>query len=54
MLTCPECAAAVTVPANPAISEVIECADCRSELEIISASPLELALAPDIEEDWGE
>jgi alpha-aminoadipate carrier protein LysW len=51
---CPECDAAVPVPADSYPSEVIECLGCRTELEIIAVSPPVLALAPTIEEDWGE
>ncbi|PJF22822.1 MAG: lysine biosynthesis protein LysW, partial [Phototrophicales bacterium] len=28
--------------------------DCGAELEIISLNPLQLELAPEVEEDWGE
>jgi len=51
---CPECESNVVPPENPAVHEIIECADCRAELEIVIASPLMLALAPEVEEDWGE
>ena len=50
---CTECAAritaAVTLP-----GEILDCADCGAELEVRSVSPLVLALAPQVEEDWGE
>lgn len=50
---CTECAArivaAVTLP-----GEILDCADCGAELEVRSVSPLVLALAPAVEEDWGE
>ncbi|GAB3474002.1 lysine biosynthesis protein LysW [Amycolatopsis cihanbeyliensis] len=51
---CPECASAVTIEAEVRVSEIIECTDCRSELEIVSTEPPELALAPEVEDDWGE
>lgn len=51
---CPECAAEVYVDADARISEIIECADCRTELEITSVRPPILSAAPDVEEDWGE
>jgi alpha-aminoadipate carrier protein LysW len=54
MITCPECSVGVPVTGTAAVSEVIECADCHSELEIISVNPVQLAVAPEIEEDWGE
>ncbi len=52
--TCPVCEATVGIPADAMQNELISCADCGSELEIISLSPLTLDVAPDVEEDWGE
>lgn len=50
---CTECAgritASVTLP-----GEILDCADCGAELEVRSVNPLVLALAPAVEEDWGE
>lgn len=51
---CPECDADVPVPADAMQNELIVCADCGAELEIISLTPLTLELAPETEEDWGE
>ncbi len=51
---CPECDAEVNIPADAMENELIACADCGSELEIMSLDPLELEPAPEIEEDWGE
>lgn len=51
---CPECEAALDVPGDAMENELIACADCGAELEIISLDPFELDLAPEIEEDWGE
>ena len=52
--TCPECDAEITIPAGAMENELIACAECGAELEIISLDPLELDLAPEVEEDWGE
>jgi alpha-aminoadipate/glutamate carrier protein LysW len=50
---CTECAGAIQ--ANVALpGEILDCADCGAELEVRSVSPLVLALAPQVEEDWGE
>ncbi len=50
---CTECAAAI--PATPTLpGEILDCPECSAELEVRSLSPLVLALAPDVEEDWGE
>jgi alpha-aminoadipate carrier protein LysW len=51
---CPECAAEVALEADARVSEIVECFECRSELEIESIDPPTLALAPEVEEDWGE
>ncbi|WP_236050326.1 lysine biosynthesis protein LysW [Nonomuraea cypriaca] len=51
---CPECAAVVPIEADARSGEIIECPDCRSELEMASVEPPALVLAPEVEEDWGE
>lgn len=51
---CPECSAQVSIDADARVSEIVECVECRSELEIASTEPPALTLAPDVEEDWGE
>lgn len=51
--TCTECDA--RIQANVALpGEILDCPDCGAELEVRSVSPLVLALAPAVEEDWGE
>ena len=54
MGTCPECGASVDLDFDVVEGEIITCEECGAELEVISANPLELALAPEEEEDWGE
>lgn len=55
---CPECEAAVPYSsrnnAPPLIGEIISCPDCAVELEVVSVSPPSLAVAPEVQEDWGE
>jgi alpha-aminoadipate carrier protein LysW len=51
---CPECDAEVNVGADAVKGEVVSCPDCGAELEVTGTSPLALALAPEVEEDWGE
>jgi alpha-aminoadipate/glutamate carrier protein LysW len=51
---CPECESDLTVQDGVLRNEIIECPDCRCELEVLGVSPLILAVAPEIEEDWGE
>jgi alpha-aminoadipate carrier protein LysW len=54
MTACPVCEAPIDVPADSRINEILECVDCRSELEVVAVDPTMLALAPEVEEDWGE
>jgi alpha-aminoadipate carrier protein LysW len=54
MSTCPECDAQVIVAATAHAGEIVVCPECQTELEIVGLDPVELALAPEIEEDWGE
>lgn len=50
---CPECDAALQLQ-SPERGEIVECSDCGAELEVISTEPIQLELAPEAEEDWGE
>lgn len=52
--TCPECEDEVQIGESPRLNEIVECAGCRTELEVVAVSPPVLALAPEVEEDWGE
>jgi alpha-aminoadipate/glutamate carrier protein LysW len=54
MISCPECEGEVGVVDGLRPNEVLECPDCRTELEVVSVDPLLVALAPEVEEDWGE
>lgn len=51
---CPECEGAVRFDRPPLAGQVARCSDCGVELEVTATSPLTLALAPEVEEDWGE
>jgi alpha-aminoadipate carrier protein LysW len=51
---CPNCDEAVPVAATAFVSELLKCPSCKTELEVVAVGPPELALAPEIEEDWGE
>ncbi|MEU4896757.1 lysine biosynthesis protein LysW [Streptomyces sp. NPDC044780] len=53
-LDCPMCESPIRYQDTVVLNEIIECGECRSELEVVSVDPLLLALAPDVEEDWGE
>lgn len=52
--TCPECDGPVAIPDDVRMSEIVECGDCKSELEVVARAPVVLARAPEVEEDWGE
>ncbi|MFF0429672.1 lysine biosynthesis protein LysW [Streptomyces sp. NPDC004520] len=51
---CPECEEHVQIGESARLNEILECVGCRSELEIVALNPTMLALAPEVEEDWGE
>ena len=50
---CPECDGSLTLQ-DPMVGEIVPCAYCGADLEVISLEPLSLDLAPQVEEDWGE
>ncbi len=52
--SCPECGFAIPIAADTVKGEILQCGDCGVELEVINLEPLEMALAPEEEEDWGE
>ena len=54
MAECPECAAELDLSPDLEEGEILVCPDCGVELEVMSLDPVELDLAPDVEEDWGE
>jgi alpha-aminoadipate carrier protein LysW len=54
MAECPECGANINDDPSLEEGEIIDCEDCGLELEVVGVEPLELALAPEEEEDWGE
>lgn len=53
-MNCPECDATLELPADLIEGEIVPCSDCGAELEVTSTSPVQLQLAPLVEEDWGE
>jgi alpha-aminoadipate carrier protein LysW len=50
---CIDCGAALAVEVRLP-GEILDCPDCGIELEVRSVTPLVLAAAPEVEEDWGE
>jgi alpha-aminoadipate carrier protein LysW len=53
MTNCPECEASITVQ-GLLVGELIYCPECNAELEVLRLEPPDVALAPQVEEDWGE
>ncbi len=51
---CPECVAQLPLTGEILKGEIVTCPDCGAELEVVGLDPLELELAPQVEEDWGE
>jgi alpha-aminoadipate carrier protein LysW len=51
---CPECDARVSVPDDVERGELMQCAECGVELEVVALEPLRFIVAPPEEEDWGE
>jgi alpha-aminoadipate/glutamate carrier protein LysW len=52
--TGPECDHEIKVDQSVQLSEIVDCPDCRCELEVVTTEPVMLAIAPEPEEDWGE
>ena len=53
-IVCVECGGAVELPGDVMMGEIVQCPDCGVELEVVNLDPVGIALAPEIEEDWGE
>lgn len=53
-VTCVECDASVQTTDDVEVGEVLSCDDCGVELEVTSVDPVEVEVAPEVEEDWGE
>ena len=53
MVVCPECEAKLDLK-NVVQGEIVVCPDCGVDLEVIAVEPVQVALAPMEEEDWGE
>ena len=53
-ISCIECAGTIEFGDDVMLGEITQCPDCGVELEVTSLEPLQVELAPEIEEDWGE
>jgi alpha-aminoadipate carrier protein LysW len=55
MVECPECGAELDLNEDELEQgEIVSCPDCGVELEVMETDPLQLDLAPEVDEDWGE
>lgn len=54
MAQCPICDGEIELAPDTVASELMECSDCGTELEVTGIDPPALAEAPGAEEDWGE
>jgi len=50
---CVECGSSVELE-NPELGELVVCETCGVELEVVGLEPLQLQVAPEEAEDWGE
>ena len=53
-MECIECGSELDLAADLEVGEIVVCPDCGVELEVMSLEPVALAVAPEVEEDWGE
>lgn len=54
MTTCPECGAELSLHDSVEVGEIVDCATCGTELEVVEENPPVLERAPELDEDWGE
>lgn len=52
--TCPVCEADIRLSQHTILSELVVCDTCSSTLEVRNLDPVQLAEAPQEQEDWGE
>ena len=52
-VSCPECAAEFDA-GNVEVGEIVICPECGVELEVLATDPVQVGLAPEEGEDWGE
>ena len=54
--SCAECGAAIAVPNDAIVGEIVSCKDCSAEYEVaeISNGNVLLKAAEQVGEDWGE
>ena len=53
-VSCPECAAEITLEPTVEVGEILVCPDCGVDLEVVALNPAQVDVAPMDQEDWGE
>ncbi|MGC8948111.1 MAG: alpha-aminoadipate/glutamate carrier protein LysW/ArgW [Thermoprotei archaeon] len=53
---CQECGGTITIPDDAIVGEIVSCPDCGIDYEVsqINNGSIQLKIAEDIGEDWGE
>lgn len=51
---CIICECSIPLVSGIVEGEILLCPDCGTELEVLTLSPVQVAEAPEVEEDWGE
>jgi alpha-aminoadipate carrier protein LysW len=56
IMNCLECDAAINVPDDASVGEIVSCPECGADFEIAkkSGNQVELKTAESVGEDWGE
>ena len=53
-LQCPECAGELDIDDSVEQGEIVPCPECGADLEVLSTNPVNVGLAPEEGDDWGE
>lgn len=52
---CLECDTAIAAPSATELGDILSCPGCGQDHEVLETAPVvQLELAPEVEEDWGE
>lgn len=54
MADCIECGDELSLYDDIEAGEILDCATCGAELEVLSVDPVEVDTAPELQQDWGE
>ena len=53
-VNCMDCGGDIEVPADAMQGEILPCAACGAEMEVLTLEPVTVGAAPLVQEDWGE